>query len=55
MPVMMEDMSPPQPKSSLFGRLFGGAKEEEKIANGGSEVKILETFHDPPMPSFEYK
>jgi import inner membrane translocase subunit TIM17 len=55
MPVMMEDMSPPQPKSSLFGRLFGGAKEEEKIANGGSEVKILETFHDPPMPNFEYK
>jgi hypothetical protein len=34
--------------------LFGGAKEEEKIENGGSE-KILETFHDPPMPSFEYK
>ncbi|WJX55752.1 hypothetical protein P8452_41484 [Trifolium repens] len=53
MPVMMEDMPPP--KSSWFRGLFGGAKEEEKIANGGSEVKILETFHDPPMPNFEYK
>ncbi|PNX66685.1 hypothetical protein L195_g055225, partial [Trifolium pratense] len=34
---------------------FGGAKEEEKIANGGSEVKILETYDAPPLPSFEYK
>ncbi|CAJ2646591.1 unnamed protein product [Trifolium pratense] len=51
-PVMIEDMPPQPPKSSWFG----GAKEEEKIANGGSEVKILESFHDaPPLPSFEYK
>ncbi|CAJ2643301.1 unnamed protein product [Trifolium pratense] len=50
--VMMEDMPP---KSSWFGGLFGGAKDEEKIVNGGSEVKILETYHAPPLPSFEYK
>ncbi|XP_045799506.1 mitochondrial import inner membrane translocase subunit TIM17-2-like [Trifolium pratense] len=54
-PVMIEDMPPQPPKSSWFGRLFGGAKEEEKIANGGSEVKILETYDAPPLPSFEYK
>ncbi|MCI85361.1 mitochondrial-like import inner membrane translocase subunit TIM17-2-like, partial [Trifolium medium] len=43
-PVMIEDMPP---KSSWFRGLFGGAMEEEKIANGGSEVKILETYDAP--------
>jgi import inner membrane translocase subunit TIM17 len=63
MPIMMEDMPPPQEELDLNktagkgwfgGGLFGGAKEEEKNT-GGSEVKVLESFDAPPVPNFEYK
>ncbi|CAI8594675.1 unnamed protein product [Vicia faba] len=61
MPIMMDEMPPQTPenldsnKSSWFGGMFGGAKEEEKNASGGSDVKILESFDAPPVPNFEYK
>jgi len=71
LPMMIEDMPPgaqmPGPESSNpdsnnagkpwfggFGGIFG-AKEEEKIGGGGSEVKVLESFDAPPVPNFEYK
>ncbi|KAL5079815.1 hypothetical protein RYX36_008236 [Vicia faba] len=61
MPIMMDEMPPQTPenldsnKSSWFGGMFGGPKEEEKNASGGSDVKILESFDAPPVPNFEYK
>ncbi|XP_004513048.1 mitochondrial import inner membrane translocase subunit TIM17-2-like [Cicer arietinum] len=61
LPILMEDMPPQELEAnnnggvgkSWFGGFFGGAKEEER--DGGSEVKILESFDAPPVPKFEYK